>query len=72
LASIARRHHRGRLLVTAEGAVVFAKACKLGLEGIVSKQAGSLHKSGRNRIGEDEEPGFCWEEPCLISCTSAR
>jgi bifunctional non-homologous end joining protein LigD len=33
----------------AEGAVVFAKACELGLEGIVSKRAGSLYKSGRSR-----------------------
>jgi hypothetical protein len=28
------------------GAVVFDKACQLGLEGIVSKRAGSLYKSG--------------------------
>jgi bifunctional non-homologous end joining protein LigD len=32
-----------------EGAVVFAKACELGLEGIVSKRAGSFYKSGRSR-----------------------
>jgi bifunctional non-homologous end joining protein LigD len=32
-----------------EGAVVFAKACELGLEGIVSKRAGSLYKSGPSR-----------------------
>jgi ATP-dependent DNA ligase len=32
-----------------EGAVVFAKACELGLEGIVSKRAGSLYKSGPTR-----------------------
>ena len=32
-----------------EGAVVFAKACELGLEGIVSKREGSLYKSGRSR-----------------------
>jgi bifunctional non-homologous end joining protein LigD len=30
----------------AEGALVFAKACELGLEGIVSKRAGSFYKSG--------------------------
>jgi ATP-dependent DNA ligase len=29
--------------------VVFAKACELGLEGIVSKRAGSLNKSGPSR-----------------------
>jgi ATP-dependent DNA ligase len=32
-----------------EGAVVFAKACELGLEGIVSKRAGSAYKSGTSR-----------------------
>jgi ATP-dependent DNA ligase len=29
--------------LTAEGAVVFAKACDLGLEGIVSKRLGSCN-----------------------------
>jgi bifunctional non-homologous end joining protein LigD len=32
-----------------DGAVVFAKACELGLEGIVSKRTGSLYKSGPSR-----------------------
>ena len=32
-----------------EGAIVFVKACELGLEGIVSKRAGSFYKSGRSR-----------------------
>ena len=32
-----------------EGAVVFTKACELGLEGIVSKRAGSRYHSGRSR-----------------------
>jgi bifunctional non-homologous end joining protein LigD len=32
--------------IEAEGAVVFAHACKLGLEGIVSKRAGSRYRSG--------------------------
>jgi bifunctional non-homologous end joining protein LigD len=32
-----------------EDAVVFANACELGLEGIVSKRAGSLYKSGPSR-----------------------
>jgi bifunctional non-homologous end joining protein LigD len=32
-----------------EGAVVFAKACELGLEGIVSRRACSLYKSGPTR-----------------------
>ena len=33
----------------AEGAIVFAKACELGLEGIVSKRQGSLYRGGRSR-----------------------
>jgi bifunctional non-homologous end joining protein LigD len=37
------------LLRLAEGEVVFAKACELGLEGIVSKRAGSFYKSGKSR-----------------------
>jgi len=28
---------------------VFAKACELGLEGIVSKLAGSFYRSGKSR-----------------------
>ena len=32
-----------------EGAVVFAKVCEHGLEGIVSKRAGSFYKSGKSR-----------------------
>jgi len=28
---------------------VFAKACQLGLEGIVAKRAGSVYKSGKSR-----------------------
>ena len=35
--------------LAAEGAVVFAKACELGLERIVSKQRGSFYKSGKSR-----------------------
>ena len=34
--------------LAAEGAVVFAKTCELGLEGIVSKRAGSFYESGRS------------------------
>jgi bifunctional non-homologous end joining protein LigD len=33
----------------AEGALVFAKACEMGLEGIVSKRAGSRYPSGSSR-----------------------
>jgi bifunctional non-homologous end joining protein LigD len=32
-----------------EGALVFAKACELGLEGILSKPAGRLYRCGRSR-----------------------
>jgi bifunctional non-homologous end joining protein LigD len=35
--------------LAAEGAIVFAHACKLGLEGIVSKRALSLYRSGTSR-----------------------
>ena len=35
--------------LTIEGATVFAHACKLGLEGIVSKRAGSRYRSGTSR-----------------------
>src|SRR5271165_6978662 len=35
--------------LSAEGALVFAKACELGLEGIVSKRAGSRYWSGHSR-----------------------
>ena len=35
--------------LAAEGAIVFAKACELGLEGIVSKRHGSLYRGGRSR-----------------------
>ena len=35
--------------LSAEGALVFAKACKLGLEGIVSKRAGSRYRTGNSR-----------------------
>jgi bifunctional non-homologous end joining protein LigD len=35
--------------LAAEGAVVFTKACELGLEGIASKRAGSFYKSGKSR-----------------------
>jgi ATP-dependent DNA ligase len=31
--------------------VVFANACELGLEGIVSKRAGSFYRSGEAAIG---------------------
>jgi bifunctional non-homologous end joining protein LigD len=35
--------------IEAAGALVFAKACEMGLEGIVSKRAGSLYWSGNGR-----------------------
>ena len=36
-------------VIDADGAVVFAKACELGLEGIVSKRLGGAYWSGRVR-----------------------
>ena len=35
--------------IAAEGALVFAKACELGCEGIVSKRVGSRYWSGPSR-----------------------
>ncbi len=35
--------------IEAEGAVVFEKACQMGLEGIVSKRVGSRYWSGNSR-----------------------
>jgi bifunctional non-homologous end joining protein LigD len=49
---IAKRRADGIMFSEAlveEGAVVFAKACELGLEGIVAKRAGSFYRSGRSR-----------------------
>ena len=52
LASILRKGRPGvRLnehLEHPEGAVVFQHACKMGLEGIVSKRLGSRYRSGRS------------------------
>jgi hypothetical protein len=52
LASILRKSRPGvRLnehLEHPEGAVVFQHACKMGLEGIVSKRLGSRYRSGRS------------------------
>ena len=36
-------------MLAAEGAVVFAKACELGLEGIHPGGEGSFYKSGKSR-----------------------
>jgi bifunctional non-homologous end joining protein LigD len=35
--------------LASEGALVFAHACKLGLEGIVSKRVGSFYRNGTSR-----------------------
>jgi bifunctional non-homologous end joining protein LigD len=49
---VAKRRDDGILFneaLTEEGAVVFTHACELGLEGIVSKRAGSFYRNGRSR-----------------------
>jgi ATP-dependent DNA ligase len=49
---VAKRRSDGILFSEAlavEGAVVFAKACELGFEGIVSKRAGSVYRSGASK-----------------------
>ena len=52
LASVLRKSRPGlRLnehLEHSEGVVVFQHACKMGLEGIVSKRLGSRYRSGRS------------------------
>jgi len=35
--------------IEGDGPTVFAHACKMGLEGIVSKRAGSFYRNGRSR-----------------------
>jgi bifunctional non-homologous end joining protein LigD len=35
--------------IAVEDAIVFAKACELGLEGNVSKRVGSFYKGGKSR-----------------------
>jgi bifunctional non-homologous end joining protein LigD len=48
--------------LAAEGALVFAKACKLGLEGIVSKRVGSRYLSGNSRSWlKSKNPAFMRE-----------
>jgi hypothetical protein len=41
-----------------DGATVFLHACKLGLEGIVSKRKGSPYSSGRSALAQEQEPGL--------------
>jgi bifunctional non-homologous end joining protein LigD len=36
-------------LVVGDGDIVFAQACRLGCEGIVSKRLGSPYRSGRSK-----------------------
>src|SRR5262245_28099459 len=53
LASLLRRVGAGvqfnEHLEHEDGGVVFRHACKMGLEGIVSKRLGSVYRSGRSR-----------------------
>jgi bifunctional non-homologous end joining protein LigD len=44
--------------LAAGGAVVFAKAREIGLEGFVSKRQGSFYKSGRSRNWLKTNPDF--------------
>jgi hypothetical protein len=48
--------------LVAEGALVFGRACELGLEGIVSKRAGSRYSSGNSRqCLKSKNPAFLRE-----------
>ena len=52
LAKLIRRAKTGLVLnehIDEHGDIVFRHACKLGLEGIVSKRHGSPYRSGRSR-----------------------
>jgi ATP-dependent DNA ligase len=49
---VAKRRNDGVVFsdaLEADGALVFAKACEMGLEGIVSKREVSFYRSGRSR-----------------------
>ena len=51
LAKLLRRPHAGIVLnevFEGDGDILFAHACKLGCEGIVSKRLGSMYRSGRS------------------------
>src|SRR6266478_156633 len=49
--------------IEGDGRTVFAHACKMGLEGIVSKRKESDYRSGRSPDwAQNEEPGFCGGE----------
>jgi hypothetical protein len=49
--------------IEGDGGTIFSHACKLGLEGIVSKRKGSLYRSGRSPgLAQDEEPGCAGSE----------
>jgi len=52
LAKLVRGSHPGIVVnehFVGDGAIVYAHACKLGCEGIVSKRLGSRYESGRSR-----------------------
>jgi hypothetical protein len=44
--------------LTEEGAVVFAKACELGLEGIVSNGGQPLQELAEPSLAQNQEPRF--------------
>jgi bifunctional non-homologous end joining protein LigD len=48
LASILRKNRPGVRLEHPDSGVLFKHACKMGLEGIVSKRLGSRYRSGRS------------------------
>jgi hypothetical protein len=54
--------------IAAEGAVVFAKTCELGLEGIVSKREGSSIGAGRAATGSrPKTPISSGRDQCLVA-----
>jgi len=61
---LSRGAKSGRIMysddISGDGAVVFEQACRLGLEGVVSKRVGSLYRPGMR--GADWQKVKCWHE----------
>jgi bifunctional non-homologous end joining protein LigD len=47
-----------------DGAAIFAQACRMGLEGIVSKRLSAPYSSDVRGLAEDEKPGLAGDDPC--------
>ena len=55
----AARRHQLSEAITGDGATIFRHACRMDLEGIVSKRVGSRYVSGRTRAwSKTKNPNF--------------